>query len=106
MINTRLLRMLYALPVLLPAVVACAQPSLKGAYEKRFKIGAAVNEAQVAGKPAADSVLLLRHFNAVTPENIMKAEVIHPQWMQYRFAPADALVAFARRHGLQLNGHT
>lgn len=94
------------LPVLFSTAVACAQHSLQQVYEKRFKIGAAVNEAQIAGRPAADSALLLQHFNAVTPENIMKAENIHPKWLQYHFAPTDALVAFARRHGLQLNAHT
>jgi endo-1,4-beta-xylanase len=49
---------------------------------------------------------LLREFNAITPENAMKWEPIHPAEARWRFAPADRLVDFAESHGMRIHGHT
>ena len=50
--------------------------------------------------------VLVREFNMVTPENVMKFQPIHPERDRYHFAPADALVAFAQANQMQVRGHT
>src|SRR6185312_13551590 len=52
--------------------------TLKQAYANDFLIGTAVNDDIVSGKDAASQALVLKHFNAITLENAMKAEVVHP----------------------------
>jgi endo-1,4-beta-xylanase len=48
---------------------------------------------------------VVREFNAVTPENAMKWERIHPAAGEWSFEPADRLVAFAEAHGMRIHGH-
>ena len=54
----------------------------------------------------AYSSLLTQNFNAVTPENAMKWEVVHPQPDVYDFTQADAIVEYARQNDLLVRGHT
>ena len=49
---------------------------LKDAYQKDFLIGTALNTAQIQEKDTAAARLIRQQFNAITPENIMKAEII------------------------------
>lgn len=49
---------------------------------------------------------LSSQFSMLTPENVMKAGVIHPQEDRFEFAPADALVDFAWQHDMKVRGHT
>jgi endo-1,4-beta-xylanase len=49
---------------------------------------------------------LAREFNAVTPENAMKWDTIHPEQDHYDFGPADAIVSFAEQHDMKVRGHT
>ncbi|RYZ53177.1 MAG: 1,4-beta-xylanase, partial [Chitinophagaceae bacterium] len=81
-------------------------PSLKETFKGDFLIGTALNAAQIEEKDAGAAALIQRHFNAVTPENIMKAEEIHPEWGRYNFELADKMVAYANKHNLEVNGHT
>ncbi|HEY4936985.1 MAG TPA: endo-1,4-beta-xylanase [Puia sp.] len=81
-------------------------PSLKEIFKQDFLIGTAINESQIDEKdPSADS-LIKQQFNALTPENIMKAEIIQPGWNNYNFEYADKLVAFAQRNNIKVNAHT
>jgi endo-1,4-beta-xylanase len=41
----------------------------------------------------------------VTPENVMKWPIIHPDRSRYDFGPADALVSFAHLHQMAVRGH-
>ncbi|WP_211435115.1 endo-1,4-beta-xylanase [Blastococcus sp. DSM 46786] len=50
--------------------------------------------------------VLATEFDSVSPENQMKWEFIHPEPGVYNFGPADAIVAFAERHGQVVRGHT
>jgi endo-1,4-beta-xylanase len=50
--------------------------------------------------------LLTHQFNAITPENEMKFEFIHPEEGRYDFSAGDAIVDFARKNGLKVRGHT
>jgi endo-1,4-beta-xylanase len=80
--------------------------SLKEAYEGSFLIGCALNEAVVSGKDGASREIVLKHFNTITPENVMKAGPINPQPGVYQFGPADDFVAFGEENHMFIVGHT
>jgi endo-1,4-beta-xylanase len=88
------------------AATASDSPSLKEAFKNDFFIGTALNNAQIEEKIPGAAVLVPQQFNAVTPENIMKAEVIHPEWNRYNFDLSDKLVAYAKKHNIVVNAHT
>ena len=50
--------------------------------------------------------LVQNHFNQITAENAMKMGLIHPEPNTYKWAEADALVAYAKAQGLSVHGHT
>jgi endo-1,4-beta-xylanase len=81
-------------------------PSLKEVFKTDFAIGTALNTAQILEKEPNAAVLVPQQFNAITPENIMKAEEIHPEWNRYNFDLADKIVAYGKKHNMQVNAHT
>ena len=89
------------------ATLAAPPPAtLKQAYADAFLLGTAVNDDIVSGRDARAQALATRHFNAITAENVMKVEVLHPQPGQWDFGAADAFIAFGKRHDMFLVGHT
>ena len=80
--------------------------SLKDAYKNDFLIGTALNTPQIEERDPNAAALIPVQFNAITPENCMKAENIHPQWDEYNFDLSDKLVAYAAKHNMKVNGHT
>lgn len=50
--------------------------------------------------------VLAREFNMVTPEVEMKFGPLHPERDRYDFTAADTLVDFAKKHNMQVRGHT
>jgi len=97
---------LFAALALSCASALAAPATLKEAYREAFLLGTAVNDAIVSGEDAAQQALAVAHFNAITLENSMKAEVLHPEPGRWDFARADAFVEFGRRHGMFIAGHT
>ncbi|MBN8877719.1 MAG: endo-1,4-beta-xylanase [Sphingobacteriales bacterium] len=81
-------------------------PSLKNTFKNDFLIGTALNAQQIEEKDPKAAALVPKQFNAATPENIMKAEVIHPQWNTYDFDLADKLIAYGKKNNIKINGHT
>jgi endo-1,4-beta-xylanase len=81
-------------------------PSLQQVFKEDFAIGTALNAEQIEEKEPNAARLVPQQFNAITPENIMKAEVIHPEWNRYNFDLADKIVAYGKKHNMQVNGHT
>ncbi len=105
-------------------------PSLYEAYSDAFMIGTALNKAQIlSGDPMAltDTVrwdrrgyfverkiipdekglaLGAKHFKAVTPENVMKWEEIHPEPGVYDFEAADRFVDWADQNDKFISAHT
>lgn len=81
-------------------------PSLKKLYKDDFQIGTALNNWQIEEKDSVSKDLITQQFNVATPENIMKAEVVHPQWDKYDFTMADKLVEYASKNNIQINAHT
>ncbi len=88
------------------AISSSELPSLKETFQKDFTIGAALNGLQIEEKEPNAAVLVPQQFNAITPENIMKAEIIHPEWGKYNFDLADKIVAYGQKHKMEINGHT
>lgn len=80
--------------------------SLKETFKNDFLIGTALNAAQIEEKEPNAKALVPQQFNAITPENIMKAEVIHPQWDRYNFYLADKIVDYGKKYNIKVNGHT
>jgi len=79
--------------------------SLQKAFQGKFLIGTALNASQIEEKEPYASKLIPQQFNAATPENIMKAEIIHPAWDTYNFDLADKLVAYGKKYGIKINAH-
>jgi endo-1,4-beta-xylanase len=75
---------------------------LKDYYKDYFFMGAAVTPQMLHGE---DSALIVKHFNSLTAENAMKMGPIHPREKEYYWKDADAIAAFAKKHGMKLRGH-
>ena len=60
-------------------------PSLKEIFKNDFLIGAAMNAQQIEERDAVADSLIKKQFNAATPENTMKAEIIHSAWNTNNF---------------------
>ncbi|MEJ2275680.1 MAG: endo-1,4-beta-xylanase [Woeseiaceae bacterium] len=82
--------------------------SLRAEFADHFLIGNALNVDQIKIMSGDDDfeAFVLKHFNALTAENAMKWERIHPAAGEWNWEPADQLVEFAHRHGIHLTGHT
>jgi len=80
-------------------------PSLKDVYKNDFLIGTALSANQILQKDATVDALIRQQFNAITPENIMKCEVIHPKWDVYNFELADKIVEYGRQNNMQVIAH-
>jgi len=91
-------------PLVLCTLDAAAQPLRQLAEERGIRIGTAVQSALL--EEPIYAATLAREFNQVEPESEMKFGPIHPAPHQYRFSPADTLVAFARRNRMAVRGHT
>lgn len=85
---------------------AQTMPSLKETFKSYFLIGTAMDAKQIEQKDATADKLIKAQFNASTPENIMKAEIIHPGWDKYNFNLADKLVAYGAKNDIKINAHT
>lgn len=81
-------------------------PSLKETFKKDFLIGTALNTQQILEQDAQAARLVPLQFNAITPENVMKAALIHPQWDKYNFTFADKLIALSEKYHCKINAHT
>lgn len=76
---------------------------LKDAYADYFDIGAAIYPAQQTG---LHGELLVKHYNMITAENIMKPEAIQPVEGQFNFAQSDAMIEFAKENDIKVRFHT
>lgn len=82
------------------------EASLKDVFKKDFLIGTAMNTTQIEESDSVADKLIKQQFNAATPENIMKAEIIHPSWGNYNFMLADKLVEYGIKNNIKINAHT
>ena len=89
-----------------PQTEKADQPILKDAFRTHFLIGGALNDDVVAGKDPEAALLVQNQFNTITPENVMKWSLIHPEPDRYEFEPADRLVEFGQKNNMFVVGHT
>ncbi len=81
------------------------EPTLKDAFKGDFLIGAAINSAQIYGRDTAGDALLEKQFNAISPENVLKWGVVHPEPDRYDFDAADHYVALGEKYHMSILGH-
>jgi endo-1,4-beta-xylanase len=85
--------------------LAAEMPPLKSLVPPGLRIGAALNRRQSDGKDEAALAIVARQFNQISPENLLKWEVVHPEPGRYDFAPADRYVELGRKLGMFVVGH-
>src|SRR5262245_58200617 len=83
-----------------------AQNSLKDAYKKYFLIGAALNAAQFSERDLRAVNIIEKQFNTITPENVLKWGLVHPEPGRYDFAGPDRYVEFGEKNKMFIVGHT
>jgi endo-1,4-beta-xylanase len=79
--------------------------ALRDAFKDAFRIGAAINENQFSGMDAAGAALVKQQFNTVSPENVLKWEVVHPRLETFDFSRGDKYVAFGESSNMFIIGH-
>ena len=82
------------------------RPALKDAFADDFLVGVAVGTHQTEGNEPAALELVEEQFNAITPENLLKWQEVHPEPDEYNFGPADRYVQFGEKNGMKIIGHT
>ncbi|SFC55166.1 endo-1,4-beta-xylanase [Parapedobacter composti] len=80
--------------------------TLKQVFQDDFLVGTALSLGQINETDAPTDSLIKRQFNAITAENIMKAEIVHPEWDRFDFEAADKFVAYGRKNNMHIVGHT
>ncbi len=70
-----------------------------------FRVGAAMSLSSLASDPAFARLALGGDYGAMTTENALKAQFVHPRPGVFDFREADALVDIAERNGLDVHGH-
>jgi endo-1,4-beta-xylanase len=105
-------------PFLAACVLACSwglavgedgpvgSTSLQAKFGSRFVVGVALGGRLPDDYSNEERKLISDQFGSITPENCMKMAHIQPREGQFDFAQADALVAFAQEHKMQVCGHT
>ncbi|TXK49854.1 endo-1,4-beta-xylanase [Pontibacter qinzhouensis] len=79
--------------------------ALKDLYKKDFYIGAALNGRQAGSQDPQAEAIIARHYNTISPENLLKWESVHPRPDSYNFKPADDYVALGQKHNMFIVGH-
>jgi endo-1,4-beta-xylanase len=88
-----------------PATFGADRETLKEAFRGKFLVGAALGTQQVMGDEPGSLELVARQFNAISPENLLKWQEVHPQPDQYNFGPVDRYVAFGEKNRMYMLGH-
>lgn len=78
-------------------------PSLKDVFANEFTFGTAFVNGELYAQ--ADRDLLTKHFNTVTPGNVLKWDATEPAENEFYFTEADNAVQFAVDHGQLVRGH-
>jgi endo-1,4-beta-xylanase len=87
-------------------LAAQRQTPLKDAFKNAFMIGAALNRRQIFEEDKLGVAIVRTQFNSITPENILKWALVHPEPGRYDFAASDRYVEFGEKYGMFIVGHT
>lgn len=85
-------------------VGSCGQGFRSLAAEGSCLIGTAVALTPLRENPKY-AALVAGNFTAVTTENALKPQFIHPQENVFTPEEAERIIDFANRHGMQVHGH-
>jgi endo-1,4-beta-xylanase len=89
-----------------PAASSVSADSLRAlAARVGLRVGTAVNTDALAAD-ATYRTITAGEFSTVSPENVMKWQLVEPTQGSYDWAAADRLVDFARAHKQLVRGHT
>ena len=87
-----------------PVIEVKVDGTIKDAFKEAFVIGMA---GDLPNRYSEEELkIAAEHFIAITPENCMKPERIHPEEMRWSFEQPDALMSWAKEHGMSAHGHT
>ena len=78
---------------------------LKDYFENDFKIGAAISTSILENNNEEMLQLIAREFNAVTTENVLKWELVHPTENEWNLTIPDRYIEFAQKHNMFTQGH-
>lgn len=78
-------------------------PNLKDVLANDFVIGTAFTNDELIG---ANSQLMAKHFNSITPGNAMKWDSTEPREGELHFENTDPAVQFGKDNGMLIRGHT
>jgi endo-1,4-beta-xylanase len=76
--------------------------TLRGSFN--FPIGAAVVKELLDDPSYANTII--KDFSRLSSESNFKFGSLHPAENKYTYEKADAIVAFAQKHNMQVHGHT
>ena len=80
--------------------------TLRDVYKKHFLVGVALSAWTINGRDSKNSDFAGQQFSCVTAENEMKWQSLHPSPDRYDFEAADAFFNFAKKHKMEVIGHT
>lgn len=98
--------------VIAAAVVAAAplmarqDVALKDLMPNGMVIGVAINQRQSDGVDTAAVGIITKQFNQISPENLLKFQLVHPAADRYAFEAQDRYVQFGLDRKMQVVGHT
>ncbi len=78
-------------------------PSLYESYSNYFPIGVSVGRSEL--RSVTDTTFIIKHFNSLTPSEMMQPDKIHPRADRWRWRLPDELVDFAERNNKQVRGY-
>lgn len=84
---------------------ATEKMGLKDYFKDDFKIGTAIGTRTLLRNDREMLDLIAHEFNAITAENVMKWEPIHPSKNEWNFEAADRLVDFGQKNNMFVQGH-
>ena len=93
-------------PLALSPCAAAQSVALKDLVPNGWLIGVAINQNQSDGRDAVAVDLISRQFNAISPENLLKFQSLHPEPDRFTFDAQDRYVAFGLDRGMAVIGHT
>jgi endo-1,4-beta-xylanase len=99
----RIRRWSLATVALAVVVLAACTPLRDYPAAKTLFLGSAARADLVTADPQY-AAMLAREFNGLVPENELKWVTTQPTPTTFNFGPADALVNFARAHGMAVRG--
>jgi endo-1,4-beta-xylanase len=101
----RILAIGMAIAVGAAASLVAQDVALKDLMPAGMVIGAAINQRQSDGADTAAVDLISKQFNQISPENLLKFEVVHPAADRYAFDAQDRYVQFGLDRRMQVVGH-